>query len=49
MALTEATTNTEMILVADVDLSLLRELHALGAVRNLKDRRKDFYDVIRIK
>ncbi|WP_147677222.1 bifunctional GNAT family N-acetyltransferase/carbon-nitrogen hydrolase family protein [Algibacter pacificus] len=45
----EATTNTEMILVADVDLSLLRELHSFGAVKNLKDRRKDFYDVIRIK
>jgi len=44
----EATTNTEMILVADVDLSLLRELHAFGAVKNLKDRKKDFYDVIRV-
>lgn len=44
----EATTNTEMILVADVDLGLLRELHSFGAVKNLKDRRKDFYDVIRI-
>ncbi|MGY0391651.1 bifunctional GNAT family N-acetyltransferase/carbon-nitrogen hydrolase family protein [Bizionia sp. KMM 8389] len=44
----EATPNTEMILVADVDLSLLRELHAHGAVKNLKDRRKDFYNVIRI-
>ncbi|TYB79128.1 bifunctional GNAT family N-acetyltransferase/carbon-nitrogen hydrolase family protein [Bizionia myxarmorum] len=44
----EATPNTEMILVADVDLSLLRELHSFGAVKNLKDRRKDFYDVIRI-
>ncbi|MFD2551089.1 GNAT family N-acetyltransferase [Bizionia sediminis] len=44
----EATPNTEMILVADVDLSLLRELHSHGAVKNLKDRRKDFYDVIRI-
>ena len=44
----EATTNTEMILVADVDLSLLRELHSFGAVKNLKDRRKDFYDVIRV-
>ena len=38
----EATTNTEMILVADVDISLLRELHSFGAVKNLKDRRKDF-------
>ena len=45
----EATTNTEMILVADVDLSLLRELHTFGAVKNLKDRRKDVYDVIRVK
>ena len=45
----EATTNTEMILVADVDLSLLRELNSFGAVKNLKDRRKDFYNVIRVK
>jgi predicted amidohydrolase/ribosomal protein S18 acetylase RimI-like enzyme len=45
----EATTNTEMILVADVDISLLNELHSFGAVRNLKDRRKDFYNVIRVK
>ncbi|XMO85094.1 bifunctional GNAT family N-acetyltransferase/carbon-nitrogen hydrolase family protein [Algibacter sp. AS12] len=45
----EATPNTEMILVADVDLSLLRELHSFGAVKNLKDRRKDFYNVIRVK
>lgn len=45
----EATTNTEMILVADVDLSLLRELHSFGAVKNLKDRRKDFYNVIRVQ
>lgn len=44
----EATTNTEMILVADVDLSLLRELHSFGAVKNLKDRRKDVYDVVRV-
>jgi len=41
----EATPNTEMILVADVDIDLLRELHAYGAVRNLKDRRKDIYDL----
>ncbi len=45
----EATTNTEMILVADVDLSLLRELHSFGAVKNLKDRRKDVYNVIRVR
>jgi predicted amidohydrolase len=41
----EATANTEMILIADVDLSLLDELHSYGSVRNLKDRRKDFYDL----
>ncbi len=41
----EATPNTEMILVADVDIDLLRELHALGSVRNLKDRRTDLYSL----
>jgi len=45
----EATPNTEMILVADVDIDLLRELHVFGAVRNLKDRRKDFYRLERVK
>lgn len=45
----EATPNTEMILVADVDLDLLRELHEYGAVKNLKDRRKDVYDVSLVK
>ncbi|MBC7760128.1 MAG: bifunctional GNAT family N-acetyltransferase/carbon-nitrogen hydrolase family protein [Phormidesmis sp. FL-bin-119] len=39
----EATANTEMILIADVDLKLLDELHAYGSVRNLRDRRLDFY------
>jgi len=39
----ETTPNTEMILVADVDIDLLRELHTFGAVHNLKDRRKDVY------
>ncbi len=41
----EATANTEMILVADVDMDLLKELHTFGAVRNLKDRRTDLYSV----
>jgi predicted amidohydrolase len=41
----EATTNTEMILIAEVDLSLLDELHSYGSVRNLKDRRTDFYEL----
>ncbi|MCB0696106.1 MAG: bifunctional GNAT family N-acetyltransferase/carbon-nitrogen hydrolase family protein [Chitinophagaceae bacterium] len=42
---TEATQNTEMILIADVDLQLLDELHSYGSVRNLKDRRTDFYEL----
>ncbi|WP_019989869.1 bifunctional GNAT family N-acetyltransferase/carbon-nitrogen hydrolase family protein [Rudanella lutea] len=41
----EATTNTEMVLFADVDLSLLKELHEYGSVQNLKDRRPDLYEV----
>ncbi len=41
----EATPNTEMILVSDVDLSLLNELHTYGSVRNLKDRRNDLYEI----
>lgn len=41
----EATPNTEMVLIADVDLQLLDELHSYGSVRNLKDRRKDFYEL----
>lgn len=39
----EATPNTEMILIADVDLYLLRELHQFGSVKNLKDRRTDLF------
>lgn len=39
----EATPNTEMILIADVDIDLLRELNQFGSVRNLKDRRKDIF------
>lgn len=41
----EATPNTEMILIADVDIDLLRELHEFGAVRNLKDRRTDVFEL----
>lgn len=39
----EATANTEMVLVADVDMSLLMDLHHRGSVQNLKDRREDIY------
>jgi predicted amidohydrolase/GNAT superfamily N-acetyltransferase len=41
----EATPNTEMILIADVNIDLLRELHEFGSVRNLKDRRKDIFEL----
>ena len=41
----EATPNTEMVLIADLDMELLSELHYHGAVRNLRDRRKDFYEL----
>ena len=43
----EATTNTEMILIADVDIDLLRELNQFGSVRNMRDRRKDIYQLRR--
>jgi len=44
---TEATPNTEMILISDLDLDLLRDLHNFGSVKNLKDRRKDIYSLKR--
>ena len=45
----EATPNTEMILIADVDLDLLRELNQFGSVKNLRDRRKDLFELKRTK
>ena len=41
----ESTPNTEMILLADLDLDLLKQLHNYGSVRNLRDRRKDLYKI----
>ena len=41
----EATPNTEMILVSDVDLDRLNHLHTYGSVKNLRDRRNDLYEV----
>ncbi|MDN4165510.1 bifunctional GNAT family N-acetyltransferase/carbon-nitrogen hydrolase family protein [Cytophagales bacterium LB-30] len=43
----ETTPNTEMTLIVDVDLDLLKELHNKGSVRNLKDRRLDLYSILR--
>lgn len=44
----EATPNTEMILICDVDLDLLHQLHNYGSVKNLKNRRTDLYKINRI-
>ncbi|NRT19117.1 putative amidohydrolase/ribosomal protein S18 acetylase RimI-like enzyme [Hymenobacter sp. 9A] len=41
----EATPNTEMTLIADLDLDLLKDLNTSGAVRNLRDRRKDLFSL----
>lgn len=45
----QATTNTEMTIIVDVDLDLLKQLHSYGSVRNLKDKRVDLYEVVRKK
>ncbi len=45
----ETTPNTEMMLVVDVDLHLLDELHHFGTVKTLKDRRQDLYQVKYLK
>ena len=42
----EATPNTEMTLMVDLDLDLLKELRQQGSVRNLQNRRKDLYEVV---
>jgi predicted amidohydrolase len=41
----ETTPNTEMTLIVDVDLDLLKELHSHGSVRIMKDRRTDLYEL----
>jgi len=41
----QATPNTEMTLIVDVDLDLLKDLHFSGSVRALNDRRTDLYTV----
>lgn len=43
----EAIANSEMVLIADVDIDLLRELNKFGSVTNLHDRRKDIFELIR--
>ena len=41
----EATPNTEMTLIVDVDINLLKELHEHGSVKTMKDRRNDLYEL----
>lgn len=45
----EATPNTEMTLMVDVDLDLLRELNEYGSVQVKKDRRNDLYQTVKLK
>jgi predicted amidohydrolase/GNAT superfamily N-acetyltransferase len=45
----EATPNTEMTLIADLDMELLKELHNFGSVKNIKDRRTDLYKINKLK
>lgn len=41
----EATPNTEMTLISDLDLDLLKDLRHQGSVRNTEDRRSDLYEL----
>jgi predicted amidohydrolase len=43
----EAAPNNETVLIVDVDLDLLKELHSHGSVTNLKDRRSDLFELKR--
>lgn len=45
----EATPNTEMTLIVDVDINLLKELHVHGSVQTMKDRRHDLYSLKQLK
>ncbi len=45
----EATPNTEMTLIVDVDIDLLKELHEHGSVKIMKDRRHDLYSIKKLK
>lgn len=45
----EATPNTEMTLIVDVDMDLLKELHEHGSVNIMKDRRNDLYQLKKLK
>ena len=38
--------NTEMTLMVDLDLDLLKELRQQGSVQNIRNRLKDLYEVV---
>jgi hypothetical protein len=40
---------TEMTLIVDVDINLLKELHEHGSVNTMKDRRHDLYSLKQMK
>ncbi len=42
---TEATPNAEAVLIADLELNLLKTMRSHGSVQNLKDRRTDMYEL----
>jgi predicted amidohydrolase len=44
--LAESTPNTEMALVADLDITRLQQLRHNGSVTNGKDRRLDLYNIL---
>lgn len=41
----EATPGIETMLLADLDLDLIKELRAMGSVRNIESRRRDLYSL----
>ncbi|WP_106477668.1 bifunctional GNAT family N-acetyltransferase/carbon-nitrogen hydrolase family protein [Phytohalomonas tamaricis] len=43
--MSETTPNTEMLMFSDLDLRRLRVVRSEGSVTNLKDRRKDLFDL----
>ncbi|MCM5705412.1 bifunctional GNAT family N-acetyltransferase/carbon-nitrogen hydrolase family protein [Larsenimonas salina] len=43
--LSETTPNTEMVMFSDLDLTRLKVVRSEGSVTNLKDRRKDLFDL----
>lgn len=45
----EADANVETVVVADLDLEMLRRVRRSGSVRQLNDRRKDLYEVVDLK